>query len=261
MNWLGIKRMEHSLVKADHHANLRPTLVCSEGALVGTRAITGDIVENEAATGLGQARYVRGALTIAPQAVDAADGADKVAVTHVGEGAEVCLVTTTLADAASGAHPHANTLRVGRGVGPILGVGDAQTDKGGVAGGWPGRGRHLEAGGHGGGMTDGTLAAAAFAHEGAGDGEDGATALASLDSAGAERATLADALDMVEDGGGAIAGEDEEAVVRVNGEVGRDCPLRRLGSGLAGVRGVWVARAARREEGLLWPKAGVGWDV
>ena len=86
--------------------------------------------------------------------------------------------------------------------------------------------------------------------------EDGFAPLPRLDSACREALAVADALDVVEDGDGGVAGEDEIAVHAVDGEVGRD-------GGLGGGEALGDGSAAEDAAGAgrVPELAGVGVDV
>lgn len=77
-------------------------------------------------------------------------------------------------------------------------------------------------------MGDGGEGAAALPHEATCHREDGVAALPRLHRARAEGAAFAHAFHVVDDGDAGVAGEHEEAVVRVYDEVVRDCALGRL---------------------------------
>lgn len=76
-------------------------------------------------------------------------------------------------------------------------------------------------------MGDDVRSAGALAHEAHGGGEDGLRVLPRLHGPGAVAAAVADALDVVNDGDVAVAGQDEVAVHAVHVEVGRDGLLGR----------------------------------
>lgn len=88
------------------------------------------------------------------------------------------------------------------------------------------------------GMLQNFVAGAVLAHKADGGGEDDLAALPRLHGSGCEAFARADPLDVVDDGYVRVAGEDEVAVHRVDGEVGFDRLLRsaqRLGNGGAAV--------------------------
>ena len=153
-----------------------------------------------------------------PEPVDAADGADEVAVAHVGQGAEVGLVPALLADAAAGPDPVARLLLLGgavlaRDLDAVGLEGRAEPAAGAakllvvvVR-----RGRHAL--GHRGRMPHLRSPAATFLGEGHGHGEDGLAPLARLHGPRAEGTALSHPLHVVQNGRGAIAGQDKIAVV------------------------------------------------
>ena len=129
-------------------------------------------------------------------------------------------------DLAAGADPLAGDFLVGLGAGGIEGF-EAVVFKGreavhevffagraAVVVGWWG-----EARGHGDRVVDGFFAARVLAHEGEGCGEDWLAALAGLHGSCCKGFAFADVLDVVEDGDGGVAGEDEVAVHAVDSEV------------------------------------------
>ena len=185
--------------------------------------------------------------SIAPELMDAGNGADEVAVGHVGEGSEVGFVAASGRDGASGLHPLPGLLGMGmRRVVYGLSVTVAQT-KGGrptvqdldplalegargsttivqvvLAFNGP---RHV---GHLDGMLEDLVAGAVLAHEADGGGEDDVASLARLHRPRGEGLARAHLLDVVYDGDLRVAGEHEVAVHGMHGEVGVD---RLLGGG------------------------------
>jgi hypothetical protein len=211
------RRNHHSLVQRNHHADGGSALHLVNGAAALKVEELGDAVLD-----LGrQPAKVLGAKGEAPELVDAADGADEVAVADVGQGAQVRLVAAGLADLAPGPDP-VPRLAARRGLIGLPRHLDAVALKGGAAAAAKlllvvvlGRGPHT--GGHGHGVVH-LAAGHLLAHvlgEGHGDGEDGPAALPRLHRAGAEGLAVAHPLHVVQDGHRRVTRQHKVAVIRV----------------------------------------------
>lgn len=249
----------YAVVEGDHHAHHRPALlvlvIVAEAFLAHYLLARGDFR-------LGiDARGVEG--PEAPEVVDPRDGPDEIAVGHVRQCAQMRLVATGITDVSAGANPLPRALRM-----RIFAFRIEDFDAPRLEGApavhairvrvwWAAVvNRRDDAFGYRHIVAHRLCAAAVFAHEAQRGGEDGSPALARLHGARSEGPALANVLDMVEDGEGAVAGEHEVAVHAVDGEVRGDGELS--GGEALGYHGAAVDAAGA---GGVPEGAGVGEDV
>lgn len=213
------------LVERNHHTDLWPPLHLLHGATPFK------IVEldNVALHVRCQLVDVLGLEWKPPQPMYAANSSNEVAVAHVGQRAQMCLVPALVTDLSPCAHPVTGCLPLG----------------------WAILARHLDAialegrcvvadllhivirrrldvRGHGGGMTHLLRAATVLFGEGHGDREDGFAALPCLHRTRRERPALAHALHVVENRHARITSEHEITVVGVHYEIRGHGTLCRL---------------------------------
>lgn len=207
-----------AVINADHHAEARPALpLGNAGAHAFKLAEVLDLATLRRRQG-GDVLWRKGK---APEAVNARDGAYKVAVGHVGEGLEVGLGPPGGGDLSPGAQPLATLAVLGAG---RLVAGAEDLDAVALEGPRPrplGLAVPVVGGGHDalgerGGVAHLLVAAGALAHEADGRGEDAPALLPRLHGARGKGPAVAHALHVEQDGHLGVARQQEVAVARVH---------------------------------------------